>query len=1025
MVRNPRSRRIGVPVILLLAASAPLLVGQGCPGFGGIVPITPGQPNGSSLTGVVIDPNTGRPIPGNGNPGIGNKPPFLEFTRPTEGIIREVGDVVTLSWEDEDPDSNAVITLLADPDDEYDNGNEVIIEPALFEDDDDAGDFYLLDTLESGLEPATYRLIARINDGLNPEEIVVAPGLLYLFPTGMVPGNLSPTVVVTQPERNLGVGQGETVPIEWCVSDPDDGEDDHGNIILADIVVLFDLDDDPTNDLELSTIAAEEMLDDICAAILLDGEPQPIEVEGEVTAYVIACEKDLAEGNLGDCADPAANATAFPPNGEYTVDVTQIPPRISGEPYRIRVTAWDHINPPVHNYAPGNVSVTALASGSSGAIDLGNIGRTISGTRFLGFDPGAYAGSTGLGIGDFDGDGADDFIVVARWGRPFERGNVGSAFLIYGNVGENGGPGQKFGSEINLNSVGTDYRGAGFGMALKHDSAVTSGITTVAQIDDLGGDDRPELLFGLPYVEQLYDYWDDDPNDSDGFCYDDVLPNPLSDDGGNDDLSGFDGGHFGPDFNFVLREGPACSNDGIVATGLGGYYQPVDGATPINQGYVIYVESDNPLDGTIIDLRLVGQKDPGTVRTDELLPLSGGETPNGARFRGGWYDQFDLTQSIRPYAIIPDNRFGETVASMSDLGNGNNPAQRDDRPELLISVPNGSRGRGRIYLIFGQDFSAFGGQEVASIPSMQSDTNRFPIVPSDSVVIGSAVDDELGFASAAGDFNRDGNQDILCGAPGADRNGLTDGGIVYIIFGRLDFARVLYLETMNPPRVEIHGTQSGDRFGEMQTIVGDLNQDGLPDIGFSSPYAGGSESGGAESGFIGIVFGGRRLTGENFLTVDQVGTAQLPGVRIYGSQAGGHAGATINNAGDFNGDGTDDVLIVAPDETRTIGGRTRRGVAYLILGGPHLRNQTFELSEVGTALPGLVFVSPYEQGSADEAPINWAGAAGDTNADGFYDILIGLDTADFVNPLVPTQRRIDAGECYLIYGNNTGSNALW
>ena len=1018
MARYPLIRRVGAMTTLMLIAGAPLLVGQGCPGSSGITPIVPGDGSGGTGGDPADVPGTGRITPGDANPATGNTPPFLEFLRPTNDISREIGDVITLQWEDIDPDDDAAITLIVDPDAVFDNGTEIVVEPGISENAEDSGDLYRLDTGAIDLEPGIYRIIASVDDGVNAEYIAVAPGLLHLFGTGILPGTRSPVVAVTEPAVNRGVGQGETIPIEWCVSDPDDGEDDNGDLVLPEIIVLLDLDDDPTNDLDLSDVDAETLVEEVCAAAEL---PTPIIVNGQIRAYVIGCDEDVEGGALGDCADPAANATLFPPNGEYAIDASKIPPRIDGEPYHVRVTTWDYNNPPVHDYAPGTVSVTSSASGGAGVIDLVQVGRTISGTRCIGFDPGAQAGATGLGIGDFDADGADDFIIVARLGRPFERGNVGSAFLVYGTVGE------KFAGEINLNSVGTDYRGAGFAMARKPDAAVSSGIAVVARIDDLTGDDRPEILFGLPYVEQLYDYWDDDPSDDDDVCYGDLFPNPLSDsDPGNDDLSGFDGGHFDAAFNFVLREVQGCSNDGTIATPAFTADLQIDGATSINQGYVLYVESDNALDGTIIDLRLVGQTDPGTIRTDELLPLSAGDVPSGARFRGGWYDSPDFTQSVRPYAIIPDNRFGESVASMPDLGNGNNPAQRDGQPELLISAPSAARGRGTIWLIYGQDFRSFRGQEVSSIPALRTDNDRSLVVPTDCIFDGAEIGDELGFASAAGDFNSDGNQDILAGAPGADRDDLIDNGIVYIFFGRLDFGRFYDLATTNPPRVEIHGTRSGDEFGKMQTIVGDINQDGLPDIGFASALAGGDGPGGDESGFIGIVFGGRRLTGENFLTVDQVATAQLPGVRIYGAQMGGHAGASINNAGDFNGDGIDDLLIVAPDETRLMGGTQRIGMAYVIFGGPHLSNQSFHLGEVGTSrLPGIAFVSPYEVGSADEAPINWAGPAGDVNADGFSDIMIGIETADFVNPLVPTQRRIDAGECYLIYGNNAGSNTVW
>jgi hypothetical protein len=182
--------------------------------------------------------------------------------------------------------------------------------------------------------------------------------------------------------------------------------------------------------------------------------------------------------------------------------------------------------------------------------------------------------------------------------------------------------------------------------------------------------------------------------------------------------------------------------------------------------------------------------------------------------------------------------------------------------------------------------------------------------------------------------------------------------------------------------------------------------------------------GGPESGFIGIVFGGSYFAGVNTFTADQVGTPTLPGVRIYGRQAGGHAGAVLNDVDDFNADGIDDFVIVAPDEIRTINGLQRKGVAYLIFGGPHLANKTINLSQIGSTVPGIVFVTPYNISDASNAPITWASGAGDVNGDGFADLLIGIPDADTVYPLNPSLRKVDTGEMYLIYGSNSGSNAL-
>src|SRR5207244_669315 len=138
-----------------------------------------------------------------------------------------------------------------------------------------------------------------------------------------------------------------------------------------------------------------------------------------------------------------------------------------------------------------------------------------------------------------------------------------------------------------------------------------------------------------------------------------------------------------------------------------------------------------------------------------------------------------------------------------------------------------------------------------------------------------------------------------------------------------------------------------------------------------------------------------------------------------------HAGASIARAGDFNQDGFGDLLIASPGEVRTVNGEDRLGVAYLVFGGPHLLNKTFSLSEVGSPqLPGIIFVSPYVRGTADEAPIEVVGALGDIDGDGFGDIGLGLPHADFVYPPQPNQRRIDAGEVYVVYGSNFGLNKI-
>ncbi|MCH7807948.1 MAG: FG-GAP repeat protein, partial [Planctomycetes bacterium] len=370
-------------------------------------------------------------------------------------------------------------------------------------------------------------------------------------------------------------------------------------------------------------------------------------------------------------------------------------------------------------------------------------------------------------------------------------------------------------------------------------------------------------------------------------------------------------------------------------------------------------------------------------------------------------------------------------------------------------------------------------------------------------------DDFLGGARSAGDFNQDGLDDILCGAPLNDfGSALENSGAVYILYGRSILGDFDLKKADDPrlraPMLRIRGETREDQIGWRQATGLDVNGDRIDDVFISSPRADfgnvtrstcagdfngdgqidssdldtsgfaeckanfGEEvfsddrckifdydndgdiedddnavftclvNGGddccdhlIDNGFVGIIFGGVFTDGDRVLS--QIATPDLPGVIFHGASTGDRAGYDVSSAGDFNQDGFGDILIAVPGETRIDrAGRERLGVVYLIFGGTHLHNTTWSLERVGTDdLPGIVFLSPYLKGRPNEAAPLTVAFLGDINRDGFGDIAIGNPKADFIDfsfPQGPAAtdaelgRRRDAGDAYVVYGNNFGSN---
>ncbi|GJM43956.1 MAG: hypothetical protein DHS20C21_07980 [Gemmatimonadota bacterium] len=263
--------------------------------------------------------------------------------------------------------------------------------------------------------------------------------------------------------------------------------------------------------------------------------------------------------------------------------------------------------------------------------------------------------------------------------------------------------------------------------------------------------------------------------------------------------------------------------------------------------------------------------------------------------------------------------------------------------------------------------------------------------PPDLVVAltGRDVNDFLGISvSTAGDMNGDGFDDFAVGANG-------NKGRVYVNLG--GFA-------ITPTPDLVLADNGASRFGESVSSAGDFNGDGYSDLivggGFRQAYLfhGGpsldasvdlvfqgehsfgtavSSAGDVNGdGFDDVIIGDHFHNGQAFIFLGGPSGDSVADVVLTGTEILAGFGASVGSAGDTNGDGFDDVLVGAPWYGSNY---AEIGRVYLFFGGPTMDDT-----------PDLIFT-----GEADFDTFGYSlGLAGDVDADGFDDFIIGAGLND-------------------------------
>jgi len=287
------------------------------------------------------------------------------------------------------------------------------------------------------------------------------------------------------------------------------------------------------------------------------------------------------------------------------------------------------------------------------------------------------------------------------------------------------------------------------------------------------------------------------------------------------------------------------------------------------------------------------------------------------------------------YGEAENDYLGQAVAGVGDVN-------ADGLDDILVGAPDnddGGSGAGKVYLVLGEPS--------ATMSAEATITGRNPA-------------DAFGEAVAGGaSVNGDAYDDILIGASEAEDGG-GNSGAAYLFHGPLSGAKAAELANA------IFYGAPGDRAGYSVDVVGDTNDDGFGEVlvGAFADDDNGNESGAAYL-FHGPLSGSMSM-----------GAADASFVGEAGDDA---AGYSVADAGDVDGDGLHDILVGAygNDDAGSTAGKV-----YLMY-GPH--SGSMILSGADASFTGLA--------AGDRLGFRALDGAGDVNDDGYDDVLIGASYA--------------------------------
>lgn len=373
---------------------------------------------------------------------------------------------------------------------------------------------------------------------------------------------------------------------------------------------------------------------------------------------------------------------------------------------------------------------------------------------------------------------------------------------------------------------------------------------------------------------------------------------------------------------------------------------------------------------------------------------------------GAWNNRMNAGEVYiffgRPLDIVPAEPLsatliygadpGDRIGSCVDIGDFNGDGVQD----LLIGARYADGNPDSLRPHAGEAFLLIG----------NSDWTRRDVVDvrtaPDMILVGREPGDHFGRRILIADLDEDGKEDMLIAALGeSGREGETPGaGAIYLIYGddRKEMGGIFDLSLQDVP--VLHGSDESDGLGGAMAVA-DWNGDTVPDLVLGCGFADGPANSRTNAGETYVLFGepGRRLSGEREIVEGNEFT-------IYGAESYDAAGIAVD-AGDFDGDGIDDLAIGANLADGPENGRDNCGEVYILFG----RRSWGEGTTVDLAHEADIVVYGSERGDQAGAIVSlfdWSG-------DGYADLVTSSLLHDG-----PEGIRQDAGMLFVVRGGRQG-----